>query len=290
MKFDWYQATIDTTPQIARDCFLSLGHEVIFNDKVGKMYRYQQGAEVHHNERGIVARYAFGGNGGGVHAWATSDDAPAFASLVRAEWASQHTVTRLDTAADFIEPGSYKKLQKKARKIAVSHNLKFPEISDDVNLKAGRTQYVGSPKSDYRARLYEKGYEVISRVSAQHEVKQVLNEETGQFVNPADWTRLELQVRPSEREAKQRLAYATPEQAWTFTSWSAELAKDALSLNLQRFYMRARKYSSDETSLRWMCSQYSNMLLRQREIYGDFACVGLEIERIILEQAKERAR
>lgn len=269
------------------------------NDKVGKMYRYQQGAEIHHNDRGIVARVAFGGNGSGVHAWATSDESPDFASLVRSEWPTSHYVTRLDTAEDFIETGSYDRLRKVAKKIATAHRLKFPQHIDELNPMAGRTQYIGSTSSDYRARLYEKGYEVASKLSNTHgsrqdvktepmHVKTVLNEATGEFVAPADWTRLELQVRPKDKLAKQALAVVSPELAWTFTAWSSELAKQALSLDLERFYIRTRKYSTDESALRWMCSQYSNMLLRLKDDLGDFACVGLEIERIIYEQKKER--
>lgn len=299
MKFDWYQATIDTSPIHAIEMLGKLGHEVRQNDKVGKMYRYQQGYEVHHHDKGVIARLAFGGNGNGVHAWATSDDSPAFADLLRTEWPEHHLVTRLDTAEDFNEAGSYERLRKVAKKVATDHRLKFTQYVDELNPMAGRTQYMGSNKSDYRGRLYEKGFEVIAKTSQRMFASQGLelnpanvitirNESTGEDVIPANWTRLELQVRPADRAAKRLAAFATPEQAWTFTSWSQDLAKQALALDLERFYIRTKRISNDEQALHWMCSQYSNMLLRLRDDLGDFACVGLEIERIIQEQAKEK--
>jgi hypothetical protein len=299
MKFDWYQATISENPFVVLDSISKLGHSVRKNDKVGKMYRYTEGYEVHHNQRGVVAFLACGGNGEGAHAWATSDDAPAFADLLRNEWPDDHLVTRLDTAEDFIQAGAYNNIRKKAKKIASNHRLTFQQIVDEVNPEAGRTQYMGSPKSDYRARLYEKGFQlltvanlgIVSKDGIQMHMgglKTVFNEATGEYVNPSDWVRLELQVRPSEREARKQASIATPEQAWSFTAWSHDLAREAMDLELGRFYTRTRKISVDEQALRWMCHQYSGMILRLKEDLGDWPCVGLEIGGIIQSQLDEK--
>jgi hypothetical protein len=74
---------------------------------------------------------------------------------------------------------------------------------------------------------------------------------------------------------------ATPEQAWSFTDWSQHLAREAMALELERFYMRTRKVSKDDEALRWMCQQYGAMLSRLKVDLGDWACVGLEIGRLI---------
>lgn len=47
---------------------------------------------------------------------------------------------------------------------AAQQGWRFRKYSDALNPAAGRTQYVGSPKSDYRARLYEKGWEQVGKV------------------------------------------------------------------------------------------------------------------------------
>jgi hypothetical protein len=112
----------------------------------------------------------------------------------------------------------------------------------------------------------------------------VRNYATGEDIRPEDWVRLELQARPQGEEARRLASVATPEQAWTFTDWSQHLAREAMALDLERFYVRTRKVSKDEEAMRWMCQQYGGMLSRFQADVGDWACVGLELGRIIQEQ------
>lgn len=295
MKFDWYQTTIEDDPRGVIDTLAKLGHEVRANDGIAKAYRYQQGFQVHHNQRGIVATILMGGNGKNPHAWASSDEAPAFADLVRNEWHGRHLVTRLDVAEDFIEQGAYDRLRKVCRKVAKGHRLKFRQQADELNPMAGRTQYIGSNKSDYLGRLYEKGFEVLGKIPAiasgqfkPEDISSIENESTGQLVNPADWTRLELQARPKQDEARRLAAVATPEQIWTFTDWTQDLAREALALDLERFFIRTRKISNDEQALRWMCRQYASVLQRLKADLGDWDCVGREIGDIIHQELSRR--
>lgn len=295
MKFDWYQTTIEHDPMKVLGVIAQLGHEVRQNDGIAKTYRYQQGFQVHHNERGIVATVVMGGNGKNPHAWATSDESPAFADLVRNEWPDHHLVTRMDAAEDFIEPGAYDRLRKVCRKVAKGHRLRFPQQADELNPMAGRTQYIGSPTSDYRGRLYEKGFEMLGKIEGiskgqfkPEQITSIWEESLGKNVNPSDWIRLELQARPKQEEGRRKAAYATPEQAWTFTDWSHDLAREALALDLERYYVRTRKMSTDEAAMRWMCRQYAGMLMRQKDDLGSWDCVGLEIERVIAEVRSER--
>lgn len=288
MRFDWYQTTIEDTPSHAIETLKKLGHEVRPADGPARAYRYRQGWEIHHNERGVVARIFAGGNGDKPHALASSDETDAFVDLVRNEWAGRHLVTRMDSAQDFNEPGAFRRLRRVARKVAKSHRMSFSAIGDELHQEAGRTQYIGSRKSDYLGRLYEKGYEQMAKVRGLLPgmvVETITNTATGEQVKPEDWVRLELQARPQGEEARRVAAVATPEQAWTFTDWTQELAREALALDLERFYVRTRKVSKDEEALRWMCQQYGGMLARQKEDLGDWACVGLEIGRIIQEKS-----
>ena len=287
MRFDWYQATVEDSPVVVIETLKKLGHEVRTADGPAKAYRYRQGWEIHHNDLGVVARVFAGGNGDKPHVLASSENTDAFVDLVRTEWAGKHLVTRMDAAQDFNEPGAYRRLRRVARKVAKGHRMAFPAVGDELNHMAGRTQYIGSKKSDYLGRLYEKGYEQLAKLKVQApylELETITNISTGESVRPEDWVRLELQARPQGEEARRAASICTPEQAWTFTDWTQELAREAMALDLERFYVRTRKMSKDEEALRWMCQQYGGMLSRLQADLGDWSCVGLQIGEIIKEQ------
>lgn len=296
MRFDWYQCTIQDDPARVIPMLRKLGHELRPADGMARMYRYQQGFHVYHNQIGVVATVMAGGNGNGAHAFASSDNTDNFVQLVRTEWPDQHLVTRLDTAQDFNDRKAFPRIRKIARKIAKRHRLAFPIIKDELNAKAGRCQYVGSPSSDYRARLYDKGLEQLAKLNdkwiRRHptadpldlELVQTIRTPEGQDIHPLDWIRLEAQVRPRDEVARRTAAAATPNEAWGFTPWTVELAREALALELEQIYIRQRKVSEDEAALRWMCQQYGNMLSRLKTDLGDWACVGLEIGQIIRDQ------
>jgi hypothetical protein len=288
VRFDWYQATIQDDPRRVIGTLGKLGHEVRSNDRVGKMYRYTQGFEVHHRERGVVARIACdGADMSTAHAWATSDEAQEFADLVREEWPDRHLVTRVDSCQDFIDGKAFQRLRKVGRKVAKQHRVSFPSISDELNPTAGRTQYMGSPSSEYRVRIYEKGWEVIGKaIGALHmrrlnvqasDIDSIRVPGLGRECYPGDWVRAEAQARPKEEAGRRAAAVASPEEMWAFSPWTHEMARDALALDLERFYFRTRKTSTDEKALRWMCRQYGNMLVRLHGDLGDWPCVGLEI-------------
>lgn len=286
MRFDWYQATIEDTPLHAIEVLKKLGHEVRVADGPARAYRYKQGWEIHHNQRGVVARIFAGGNGDKPHALASSDETDAFVDVVRNEWAGKHLVTRMDAAQDFNEVGAYRRLRRVARKVAKARHMSFQAHVDELNPESGRTQYIGSKQSPYLGRLYEKGFEQVSKLRGVFRGMKFdfITTARGEQFKPEDWVRLELQARPKGEEARRLAAIATPEQAWTFTEWTQELAREAMALDLERFYVRTRKISKDEEALRWMCQQYGGMLGRLEKDLGDFACVGLEIGRIIKEQ------
>lgn len=299
MRFDWYQTTIEDEPQVVLETLKKLGHELRPADALAKRYRYDNGYQVHHHERGVVASVFVGGNGGKPHAFASSDSTDAFVDVVRSQWPDRHLVTRMDSAQDFNDSSAFNRLRRVALKVAKAHRMAFPSISDQLNQQAGRTQYIGSPSSDYRGRLYEKGWEQIAKMKTlwgkdfrnadMPEWVEVRNEATGEMVKAADWIRLEVQARPDGEEARRLAAVATPEQAWGFTSWSHELAKHAMQLDLERIYIRTRKVSKDEEAMRWMCQQYGALLTRQHNDLGDWKCVGLEIGKLVAEQARDKS-
>ena len=70
------------------------------------------------------------------------------------------------------------------------------------------------------------------------------------------------------------------------TDWAHELAREALALDLERGFIRTRKRSKDEESMRWMCQQYGAVLVRRAAALDGFGEVGEEIGRYIAEQAR----
>lgn len=298
MRFDWYQSSIEDTPIAVLDQVKKLGHEVRTADTAAKRWRYRQGWEVLHETRGVVALVMCGGNGDKPHALATGEAAESFAEVIRDHWPDRHLVTRCDAAQDFNEPGAYPRLRRVARRIAKANRLAFPQVCDPLNPKAGRTQYIGSPASDYRGRIYDKGWEQFGKLAAlfrkqgveleQIQMPFICNEATGELVRPEDWVREELQVRPKQEEARRRVATLTPEECWGVTPWALDLARETMALDLERIVMRTRKVSKDEEALRWMCQQYAGPLLRLSQDKGGWESAGIELGRIIGEQRDRR--
>lgn len=288
MRPDWYQATIEDTAACVLETVGKLGHEMRPADQLARKHRYDQGFAVLHNDQGVVAHVFVGGNGGKPHALATSEAAVAFMDLVRNEWPERHQVTRVDPAQDFIEPGAYDRLRPVLLKVAQGHRMRFPQHIDELNPMAGRTQYIGSPSSEYRGRLYEKGLEMIAKQERklQDVEGRILDMDTGELVRPEDLVRLELQARPKGMQARIFAASASMEQIFGMTAWAHELAREALALDLERGFIRTRKRSKDEESLRWMCQQYGAVLVRRAAALDGFGAVGEEIGRYIAEQAR----
>lgn len=298
MRFDYYGTRVEVPPPALIEECLKLGHELRPCDGLAKAYRYRQGFQVHHHQKGVVATVLAGGNGDHPFAWASSDSTDAFVDLVRGKWPDQHLPTRMDPAQDFNDASAFQRLRKIGRSVAKEHGLAFPSISDELNPNAGRTQYLGSPKSDYRVRLYEKGWEQVAKLGIWEQVGRlgitpekglpddlrIVNEATGELVKPSDWVRMEAQCRPQGEEARRLAAIASPEQAWGFTSWTHDLAKRAMSIDLERLYIRTRKRSTDQAALEWMCGQYANMLQRLKADLGDWQSVGLTIGEIVGKQ------
>lgn len=283
MRLDWYQSTINDKPLNVVDVLSSLGDEVRRNDRIAKMYRYTNGVEIA-SKGVVVASAVFGGNGGGVHCWATSDEAQPFSDLLRAQWPDDHLVTRVDSCQDFADPDAFKKVSRVMRGIAKSNGMKYPRVADPLNPEDGVTQYIGSPSSAYRGRLYGKGFEVASRFRDQFGYS--LDMKNGTVYIPdldmdcplSHWVRLELQARPKGDEARRLAAKASPEEIWTFTGWSHQLLDKAIGLKLERFYMRSRKTTNHERAVRYICKTFGKSLSIMADELGSWDALGKKME------------
>jgi hypothetical protein len=290
VRFDYYAARVEVPPEVLVEQVRKLGHELRPCHGLARSYHYEHGYHVYREGDGVVATVLAGGNGY-PFAYASGGWTESFVDLVRTYWPEQHLPTRIDSAEDFNDPNAFDRVRRIGRRLARKHRLHFPSFADDLNPTAGRTQYLGSPKSDYRVRLYEKGWEQVGKLGMRSvpDDFRILNEATGELVRPGDWVRLEGVFRPKDDEARRAAAGASPYEVWGLTAWTSELAKEALALDLERLYIRTRKRTTDEQTLRWMCSQYAAVLQRLRRDVGGWEAVGQTIGKLI-EDAKASVR
>lgn len=288
MRFDWYQTTINRPSEQVVETLSKLGHELRPDESIARLYRYQNGYRVHHHVKGTVATILTGPNHR-PHAFASSDNTMDFVDLVRSSFGADHYVTRVDSCHDVSDPGAYDKLRRVCRSVAKEHRLKFPSITDSLDNTAGRTQYIGSPSSDYRSRLYEKGLQVLADTNLSVITPDTLiTLEGGEKVRAGDWVRLELQARPRSPEGRQMASEMSPEEVWSLSGWSRRLAEKAMALRLEAVTLRARKLSPDDKMLSWMCRQYGKLLVRMEHDLGSWAAVGLQIGDVIAEMERSR--
>lgn len=262
MRFDWYQATINSDPIPLVE---TLKAELAPTGEVTQgrgLHGYQQRFMVRDSKGDVVANVLAGGKNGNPNAWASGDATDEFVRVVRASW--QHRVTRLDTAEDMAQEGAYESLEAVCRGLAKEKGLKGRSILPD-DPADGRTYYIGSPSSDVMVRLYDKTAE---------RRRELPPERHGEV--PDHWARLEARIRP-RREGKFIASMVSASDAWGFAGWSSELAERAFALQVQRITMQAGRESDHDRAYRFMLKQYSNVLRQMYRDLGSWECVGLTI-------------
>lgn len=283
MRFDYYSATIEAAPGEVLETLAKVGHEVQTCHTLAKAYHFTDGYSVLNAQTGLACRI-FTKDGQKPYAFASSEATEAFVDVVRNEWPDRHLVTRCDPCQDFYDGKARRSITAIMRRMAKDRRMRLRVIHDPLDPTAGQTTYLGSEKSEYRMRTYDKGWEQFGKLQAQCGRKGValpkdirLTLPGGVEVSPNDWVRAELQNRPKDEEARRLLATCTPEQAWGLTDWTHDLARRVFSLELDRIYMRVRKMSKDDEALRWMLRQYRGPLLRMLDDLGTWDCVGLTL-------------
>jgi hypothetical protein len=263
MRFDWYQATIPEHPIRLVETIkaeLAPGGDVI--EGRGR-HNYHQSFTVRDGRGERVAVVLAGGPNGNPNATASGAATDGFVRLVRDAW-PVHRVTRFDTAEDFCQVGAFETAEAVCREVALDMGVKGRAIVPDDPAE-GRTYYLGAPSSDVRVRLYDKTAESL---------RSLPEDRHGEI--PDHWARLEAQVRP-RKEWKAYAAQATPEQAWGFAGWTAELAARVFALQVERITMQARRETDHERAYRFMLLQYGGVLRQMFSDLGAWDCVGLTI-------------
>lgn len=275
-RFDWYTATMEGRPDTLQDALRArwgADREGFRTPRHGyhsrELWRASTGLEVDIQHGGS--------NPGGVCATATGAGAAAFAELMR-ELAPAHRVTRADVAIDWAEPSGYDRWKPVLRQVADEQRVKFVrEVHDDGRGHDGRTYYLGSPTSVVRVRMYEKGLQLLAEGRRTGALPVLAEEWVDEGRSIVDWLRLEIQVRPDGRDAKEAMARAQPGAFWGCSRWSQVLAGRVLDANVQRVRVGSvRRTADDERMLRSMARQYRHLLDRLRG-EGSWSDVGVQI-------------
>jgi len=274
MRFDWYQPTISENPIVLVETLkasLAADGEII--EGRGRQ-NYRQSFRILDARGERVAEVLAGGSNGDPNVTASGIVTPRFVEVVREFW-PEHRVTRFDAAEDMAQEGALDTLEAVCRGLAKDLGIRGRAVVPD-DPSEGRTYYLGAPSSDTRVRLYDKTAETRGKLPPER------HDEV-----PDHWARLEVQVRP-RKEWKRYAAQATPEQAWGFAGWTHELAKRALSLQIQRITMQAGRETDDERAFRFMVMQYGPLLQRMLRDLGSWDCVGLTIGEAIKKHQEQR--
>lgn len=262
-QFDWYAATIrDDLVVILRTLAEELGGTVVVGSpKQG----YARGDFIMRDGSKIATIYS-GGRNGHPHAFASSDDAPAFAEIVRRRWPSTHHVTRADVKYDYDGPGTWDRLYPVLTGLGDERRLKMRQDGDWRILEDGRTFYLGSPSSAVRVLLYEKGKELIGRSI------------DGGVGISKDLVRLEARVRP-DGDARHRAAHMAPADFFGFSDWSKELHNRVEGVDVERVHLKERRESDHERAMYWLVKQYGQHLADEAELLGGWDQVALSLAR-----------
>lgn len=283
MRFDWYQGTIYEDEKAVLAGLSEHFDEVRFDrDALAKQYRYGSGVTLRNTSTGEQCEVFFGGHNGkeGTHFISRSDNAIIVSDAVRRLWPDSHHVTRADPCQDLYGPELFQTIRKKTLRIARKHNIKAPfEDGDAIDNLSGATQYLGAKTSDYRARVYQKGLQIVQNAlsgarGAQFDEKAILDQikvslDGVVYVDPRHLVRVEAQLRPPTKHGKLVLASAKPEEAFGFSPWLVDLAQDVFQLQVTKLDVRGQKVSDLEHKTKWLLKHYGATLSELIDAYGE---------------------
>ena len=201
MKFDYYSATVWGRDENGPSGTNLFDEDVAFFasefrgttiERLSARNGYEFGCSIRRGEDQILACFT-GGSGGAARS--SHFEAASSANEVYPVFKSRfpdHMVSRVDVAEDYTGEGAWEKLEALITRVCHDYGVSMapygeghlrPDGTRDA-LK-GRSWYCGSKSSPFRAVLYEKGKEQLSK---------------GVLADP-NWVRLEIRVRP-QKEGK----------------------------------------------------------------------------------------
>jgi hypothetical protein len=223
-----------------------------------------RGLNGYHHSKAVIragetlARVLYGGPNGWpnvVTSGAATDDVQ---PVLAAAW-DRAEVTRMDSAQDFDSDGGYDRIRALLVHVHETTRLSKYEIESTRNAIRSRTTYLGSPASRVRVRLYEKG---------------LFEQQEGNASASPTWCRLEVQIRPTGQQARARAARVDASEAWGFSRWTRDLARDVLGVDVEQITMQLRREPDYARALRSLERQYAPTLRSAIAVEGGWDAVG----------------
>lgn len=248
-RFDWYSATFDDLDdrQVAENLAIALSGLVTFRKG---LHGYARGWDVERGKEKLATIFGGSSRLDEVHIIVSSEACDEVVPLLRKLW-PLHRVSRADSAIDF--QTDYNALKRFAKGFAEARGLAW---NDRVNSDGGATFTIGSRSSERFLRIYKKTEQLLA----------LHPERAGEI--PAGIIRAELELKPSKRLAKERLAEMTAEDLWGLGKWTTDFAKELLDLDPERTHLRFKKHSDWDRSLHYLGAQYAPMISRRLETHS----------------------
>jgi len=162
--------------------------------------------------------------------------------VLQAEWGQQAKATRLDSCLDF--HGGFNLIRDGMNEMHEQRRI----ARDAYGVpETGQSFYLGSKKSPFRCRLYQKGLK---------ELPSMAPEEREHFW---DWTRLEAEWHPRSNE-QQRAMLMSPIEVWGACAWGRDLLAWVAHLNPPKLERTPRMDRTAEERLAFAFRQYARTI------------------------------
>lgn len=263
ISFDWYEASVffgsiadydtsvfdGTVETFIADMLDDFDHVYSVKPVIAK--NGWRNAVVLHNGTDVFCRVSWNNPGSARHC--LSVQFTGSRSTTGADWLRsnfpEHSVTRCDIAADTsfespVQSVSATEMFEDCIAIAKEMRLNTSVIGDWFG-EGGRTLYIGSAKSAYRMRIYEKG-----------------KQEDNALIGGANWVRFELVCRP-DKKRRADASLLTPQEimgSWRYAVRVLSIYYKQVDIT-DSLNKTVKQSAYLNTSLEFMCRQYRNHLI-----------------------------
>lgn len=273
--FDWYQATIPAPVDDVLEALGDLAEGVTLQHRKG-LHGYAHSTDLVGPD-GPVAKVWHGGCHAYPHALVTGEDAQPGVELIRARF-PEHLVSRADVREDFGDAGAFDRILPAMLEAAKAHRVKVDTRGDHLLTMEARTVYLGSPSSAVRQRLYDKAAELRAKFAADPQRLATV---------PEHLARLEAQVRPQTREARQGFATIEPMEVMGSSAWLRHVWRAVAGLDLTPVQVgKGWRQAQDDRAYHYLLAQYGGLLRRIQSDLGSWECLGKQIGHDLAERDK----
>lgn len=275
--FDWYQATV---PAPVNDVLEALGEGLgarrLVHGRGRHSFAHSTALE---GPEGKLGEVLHGGTQEYPHVLFSGDATQAGVEVIRPAF-PLHYVTRADARVDFEDADAFERIKGVMLATAEQRRIAVNCAGDWALTNAGRTLYLGSPSSAVRERLYDKAAQLRARFAKDPaRLAEV----------PEHLSRLEAQVRPQTREARERFAAIEPLEVMGSARWLREVWQGVAGTELRPVQVgKVWRQADHDRAWAYMLAQYRGTLLRKLEDHGSPAAVGCQIFQDLAERERKR--